>query len=163
MYLGWDIGIKNLAFCLMDYYDKKFHIIDWGVINLLDEHSNKKICCYLKESNDPNSKCGISASYQTPSREEFYCKRCSKKLSEEIIKNAIIFDIVEHTIKLASKYTSSVKNTIIYFDGIPSVSKIKEQLRRRCGQSILKILNEFSQTRLNIRKFSKYEKVDASE
>ena len=62
-------------------------------------------------------------------------------LSEEIIKNAIISDIVEHTIKLASKYTSSVKNTIIYFDGIPSVSKIKEQLRRRCGQSILKILN----------------------
>ena len=34
MYLGWDIGIKNLAFCLMDHEKGKFKIIDWGVINL---------------------------------------------------------------------------------------------------------------------------------
>ena len=85
MYLGWDIGIKNLAFCLMDYSnsEKKFKIIDWGVINLLDEHSNKKMCCYMKDTNDPSSKCNVSASYQTLSRENFYCKRCSKKLPTE--------------------------------------------------------------------------------
>ena len=38
MYLSWDIGIKNLAFCFNDLRGK-FKIIDWGVINLLDEHS----------------------------------------------------------------------------------------------------------------------------
>mgnify|MGYP001305719184 CR=1 FL=1 len=83
MYLGWDIGIKNLAFCLMDHENGKFKIIDWGVINLLDEHSSKKMCNYMKDQNDPNSICGKSATYQNDTRENFYCKIHAKKLSEE--------------------------------------------------------------------------------
>ena len=41
MYLSWDIGIKNLAYCLMDFKNA-FEMIDWGIINLLEEHCNKK-------------------------------------------------------------------------------------------------------------------------
>ena len=62
-------------------------------------------------------------------------------ISEEIIKQAMIADIVEHTEILAKKYTTSNEKTIIYFDGIPSVAKIKEQLNRRIELSISKMIN----------------------
>jgi len=72
-------------------------------------------------------------------------------VSEEIIKKSIIADIVEHTEKLAKQYTSSVANTVIYFDGIPSVSKMKEQLSRRIGLNIFKMLNNNIITTAGIR------------
>ena len=33
--LSWDVGIKNLAYCLID----NSKIIDWGIINLLEDSS----------------------------------------------------------------------------------------------------------------------------
>ena len=47
MYLGWDIGIKNLAYCLMDYIDNKFVIIDWGIINLMVHTKSNDKCTII--------------------------------------------------------------------------------------------------------------------
>lgn len=35
--LSWDVGIKNLAFCLLHKIDDQFEIIKWGVINLVED------------------------------------------------------------------------------------------------------------------------------
>lgn len=35
--LSWDIGIKNLAYCLLEKKDNTFKIDKWGLINLADE------------------------------------------------------------------------------------------------------------------------------
>ena len=36
--LSWDVGIKNLAFCLLEKSnDGEFKILNWGVINLVDD------------------------------------------------------------------------------------------------------------------------------
>lgn len=35
--LSWDVGIKNLAYCLMNKKGDKFKILKWGVINLAQE------------------------------------------------------------------------------------------------------------------------------
>jgi hypothetical protein len=45
--LSWDVGIINLAFCLIDYNisTKKFEIIDWDVINLTDRDKMKCFHC----------------------------------------------------------------------------------------------------------------------
>ena len=55
MYIGWDIGIKNLSYCLLDdvtenntneqenvisLSGKKIKIVDWGVINVVDDVSH---------------------------------------------------------------------------------------------------------------------------
>lgn len=62
-------------------------------------------------------------------------------VSEENIKKAMIYDLVQHTENLARQYTSGPATTLIYFDGIPSVSKIKEQLNRRISLNITKMIN----------------------
>ena len=62
-------------------------------------------------------------------------------LSEDIIKRGMIADLVLHTENLARKYTHSHATTLIYFDGVPSVSKIKEQLNRRIFLTVSKLIN----------------------
>ena len=50
--LSWDVGIINLAFCLIDYNieTKQYKIIDWNVINLTDRENIKCSECKLKPS-----------------------------------------------------------------------------------------------------------------
>lgn len=50
MYLAFDIGIKNLAYCLIsNSEDNKAKIIDWGIIDLTDSIKSNydKTCCFL--------------------------------------------------------------------------------------------------------------------
>ena len=35
--LSFDVGIKNLAYCILSYNDSKFKIYDWGIINLTED------------------------------------------------------------------------------------------------------------------------------
>jgi len=63
--LSWDVGIINLAFCLIEYTDNKWKILDWGIINLTDRE--KFICL----------SCGKNASCYTDisNNEAYYCKK----------------------------------------------------------------------------------------
>ena len=77
-YIGWDIGIKNLAYCIID---EKYNIIDWNIINLLGD-SEHPICL---EINGKGNQCNKKASYvdvgDTVNR-SYYCKTHSKKQKE---------------------------------------------------------------------------------
>ena len=44
--LSWDVGIINLAYCLIDFKSEKdWKIIDWNIINLTDRDKIKcKVC-----------------------------------------------------------------------------------------------------------------------
>ena len=35
--LSWDVGIKNLAYCLIKKEENKFKILEWGRFNLADD------------------------------------------------------------------------------------------------------------------------------
>lgn len=62
--LSWDIGIINLAYCVIDYNKdtSNFTIIDWDVINLTDRD---KIKC---------SKCQLKPSFYQTINNMYYCK-----------------------------------------------------------------------------------------
>lgn len=62
--LSWDVGIINLAYCLIDYdYDtKKFKIIDWDVINLTNR---AKMKCTV---------CKVNPSFYQQSGDKYFCK-----------------------------------------------------------------------------------------
>ena len=63
-FLAWDVGIKNLAYSIIDYNmeEKTKEIIGWGVINLMNEIIEKPkdvlLCC---ESNQKGKKCTSKA------------------------------------------------------------------------------------------------------
>lgn len=46
--LSWDIGIINLAYCLMEKNGKNYEIIDWDIINLSPKKTYK--CCMCKKN-----------------------------------------------------------------------------------------------------------------
>ena len=48
LYLGWDIGIKNLAYCIIEVKDNKETIKELNIINLINED---KLCCDFKHNN----------------------------------------------------------------------------------------------------------------
>jgi hypothetical protein len=66
--LSWDVGIINLAFCLIDYNKetKEFKILDWDIINLTDRDKMK---C---------TECNANPSYYQTFSEKYYCKNHSK-------------------------------------------------------------------------------------
>lgn len=58
--LSWDVGIKNLAYCLLekDVQTKTFKVLKWDKINIID--SDLVLCCGLKKDKDV---CGKKASF----------------------------------------------------------------------------------------------------
>jgi hypothetical protein len=50
--LSWDVGIINLAYCLIDYNkeNKKYSIVDWDLINLTDREKMKCFHCQANPS-----------------------------------------------------------------------------------------------------------------
>ena len=83
MYLGWDIGIKHLAYCLMEYKDKNINIIDWGIIDLLEDHDPTKYCSKLTAK---QTVCGCKATHKVLSEDTFICSRHSKNMDKNLIE-----------------------------------------------------------------------------
>ena len=40
--LSWDVGIYNLSYCILEKIDDKISIIDWDIVNLVDNELMKK-------------------------------------------------------------------------------------------------------------------------
>ena len=72
--LSWDIGIKNLSYCLIE----NNKIVDWDVINLDDEEIIIKCNGEYKNGN----KCKAKSVYLNKDKSCGYCKTHYKKLDE---------------------------------------------------------------------------------
>ena len=48
--LSFDVGMKNLAYCLFKIENKQYTILDWNIINICsNDNNNKKICQGVKK------------------------------------------------------------------------------------------------------------------
>ena len=110
-FLGWDVGIKNLAYSLIDYNEETQtkEIIDWGVINLMTEvdeaPKQDHLCC---ESNKKGKKCELKAIYLLQSDEtKGVCK-----VHQKLLKYAQ-FKFLDLTQKAICCYETYVKKTNI--------------------------------------------------
>ena len=74
--LSFDVGIKNLAYCLgdIDEETKKLTIVEWDIINLLqEEFDNQNFCTHISKMK-PYKKCSHPAIAKLPNNTKYYCK-----------------------------------------------------------------------------------------
>ena len=136
--LSFDVGIKNLAYCLIEVNDdKKFTILKWGIIDLL----NRPVyTCCAKQRKKPHTICGKSASYKDPEQKQ-YCKQHAKSteyiilpkdLGDTHIKRAKVSELKLLADKYEIKYdTPILKKTLVEklndFKKIKCLTPIKEE------------------------------------
>ena len=150
--LSFDIGIKNLAWCLTDSYDNPdqdtsqtcWRILDWGVwdlrVDIQDKIYHPEFCCGITKS---GKICGRVPMYADLSGNEClggYCKTHSKMskashTSEDIksLPKSGVKHLRETAIRLGIDPSGLRKKEII--------SRIGEIFRKRCLYSIPKLKN----------------------
>ena len=106
--LSWDVGIINLAYCLIDFKNENtWKILDWGIINLTDR---EKIKCTICKKNPTYS--------QTINGQiKYYCKVHAKKVDQ-------ICPIFEEFFKKIDEKESN-NNCICLVKKNPCIKKIK--------------------------------------
>lgn len=104
--ISFDVGIKNMAYCILDLSGEKMEITDWNVLNLLNLQTfvQKKCTVKCKASKKKNEEkvCGKNAKYQKG--EIFYCEqhaKCDKQYmmpkkdyTEKVLKKKKIEDLL---------------------------------------------------------------------
>jgi len=93
---SWDVGIKNLAYCIIEKNDDDFKIIKWDIINIID--SDKITCCSPLKKNSKKGViivCGKNASFYGFENDikKYYCgthKKNYKPLDDDWESNFMI-------------------------------------------------------------------------
>jgi hypothetical protein len=81
--ISYDVGIRNMAYCIFVIENNSISIVDWDIVNLMENHEIPiKTCCFEMPVNkrvlEPSPKiCGKKASYEKTDR--FYCTTHAKK------------------------------------------------------------------------------------
>lgn len=156
--LSIDVGIKNLAYCLLDIHKNKdkteFKILKWDTINLLDQ--KKCIECgkpakFSKNNQDYCRKHAKNCEYQIPTPRDLNIKRLNLNDIHEYIKtNDISLNILQEplkNIKRANIIEELQKyNEAKFFDpikednaGMVSLIEIGVNLRDRLDKLLLDI------------------------
>lgn len=103
--LGIDIGIRHLPLCLIE--QNKDHteckILDWSLLNLLEEDETEKICIVCVS----NGKTKFRS--VNKNNDGTYCKRHSPQNAIPIIKPKVEFDINTYGLKLAELLESKIQ------------------------------------------------------
>ena len=101
-----DVGIRNLAICLLEIDDKKqFKITEWCVVNLCDDSLPK--CCGIIKKKKTTSQCDKNARYMK--NDKHYCKTHAKKTdyiipTTELYKSRIAKYKIAELYELCKKY-----------------------------------------------------------
>jgi len=86
--ISFDIGIKNMAYCILDVSGELLSIQGWDVLNLLEEEPSSEICSQIipgKTKKALPKPCTKIAKYRKNG--QCYCDKHSKKSSPFIIPN----------------------------------------------------------------------------
>jgi len=79
--ISYDVGIKNLAYCVLEYDDKNtLSILDWNVLSLLEQEAPDKQCNQTNPGKNKKASptpCGKIAKYQKNG--QCYCDKHAKK------------------------------------------------------------------------------------
>jgi hypothetical protein len=82
--ISFDVGIKNMAYCVLDVSGEHQSIVDWNVVNLMNKETEKKTCTILNKTKTkkitlPETVCGKPAFYEKG--ELCFCKKHAENSS----------------------------------------------------------------------------------
>jgi Mitochondrial resolvase Ydc2 / RNA splicing MRS1 len=75
--ISFDVGIKNMAYCIFDISGETMFIQDWNTLNLLETAPTNKTCNQCLANKKRSEICGKRAKYEKD--EQFYCETHAKK------------------------------------------------------------------------------------
>ena len=78
-YLAWDIGIKNLSYCMMD---KDFNVLFWEVMDITGEVKVEHICTTIQKN---KKVCNKKANFFNLDDGKFYCNKHSKDFKDCLV------------------------------------------------------------------------------
>jgi hypothetical protein len=158
--LSIDVGIKNLAYCFIEYSNNEIMIKDWDIINISNNTNIKNLCSF------PSSKsCKSFAKFKK--NNEFFCNKHAKKSIYMLPNNNFKINKLKNTpkeklIELGNTFYdlsfNSTSNKNLLVDTIhnyiteKSLIKIEEEKEKNItgvdlGKNIIK---EFDKTFKNI-------------
>ena len=152
--LSIDVGIKNLAYCLLEKSDTDFQILKWDTINLLEQKKCGecgKPAKFSKNNQDYCRKHAKNCEYQIPTPRDLNIKRLNLNDIHEYIKtNDISLNILQESkknIKRANIIEELEKyNDAKFFDpikddnaGMVSLINIGINLRDRLNELLIEI------------------------
>jgi hypothetical protein len=121
--LSMDVGILNLAYCLGNYEDGKFEIMEWDIINLIKEEIDSQHKCSHISKMKPYNKCSNIAKFMIKNETEFFCKNHLKNYKKYIPPNIIKIEDKSVCQKLECN-----KNGKYQVNGILMCSSCKKQI-----------------------------------
>lgn len=128
--LGFDVGIKNLAYCIVEKVDSKFIIGSetnpykecWNIINLTEQD---KLACANTGCTNP-----ITQTAQIDGTKYYFCTK-HKLLHKALLQtNPLVFDQAEDTSCKCSHAASCKTKSKYMWGGNPICSKHKEMIER---------------------------------
>lgn len=78
--ISYDVGIKNLAYCLLEYENQQLSIVDWNVLNLLEKEVPNQSCSQMTKPKTKKAEpcqCAKVAKYQKNG--QLYCDMHAKR------------------------------------------------------------------------------------
>lgn len=84
--ISFDIGIKNMAYCILSTDASNIEILDWNVLNLMDSEQPKKICtCIIppKSKKHQPKPCTKVAKFQK--NNNYYCEKHAKSNTQYLM------------------------------------------------------------------------------
>ena len=125
--ISFDVGIKNMAYCVLEYDSDQVTINEWGVLNLMDDDivSHNCECMNIPKSKKASPKeCAKKAKYTKNGK--YYCEKHAVACSQYIIPTK------QHSItslkKLKLDDLIAQGNHNLVFLNVDDVKKLKKQV-----------------------------------
>ena len=153
--LSWDVGIKNLAYCIVKFDENSFKIIKWDVINLLDD---RLTCDHNLRGG--STKCGkiaknvFTINEQESCEPQYYCKSHLTKIDYDIV---IPLDVIK-CCKCRQEAVKIVNNTQ-YGWCEKHLDKETGIYKRRCVRKINQQCTKQSLPKMGVSMFEKLDNV----
>lgn len=137
--LSIDVGIKNLAYCILDVHPKTYKIISWDVINLCgvppvcNQQSKKGLCTRLAKYQKGQVKC---------------CKSCAKKTKyvipcQQLMKANQARTKVSELKSIAHDYEISVSNNA-------KKTELQDKIKCFMDTSVLEVVSKTTASEMTL-------------